>query len=391
MSSNSGVKMIFKVLIGTVVIMVAGALIVEMMNVSLTAIKLQTLTKMACNKALDLFCQETYKQRDATGAVVGDATAGGSIAMIPVVASDGTEYISGDFYNSNATVAEIYNELYGNGRGKSEFAEWLKGKDSRNKTIAGNWKAVDGVNRYLNNNNYTQKTVPDYNYYVTHYSPIIADMKFDEAVDEYSNYMEDKQYVEAFMTPLNFGVPYIDEETANKIFRWNLGKIMSDCDSNTIVADENGKYCIQREGFRIYADQARITSIEYKIYDLTKSSDKKAFEKLTNIDSDNLEFGDWNSDRIYFGTNKDERQHICIIGVNYSVPVCYVGVTPIRSIFSYVWNMQVEGLKDQAPEYEQQELNTSTSDLQGGGFNGNSSADEGVLPVPGKLIFYLVR
>ena len=89
----------------------------------------------------------------------------------------------------------------------------------------------------------------------------------------------------------------------------------------------------------------------------------------------------------YLGTNDDERQRICVAFVEYAVPVEYEGITPIKRIFNWVWTNEVEGLRGK-PGKSPQTWNDTREILTGGGSGLDTT---GQLPVPGQLIFYLVR
>ena len=69
------VKGIFKVLLGTIIIMVVGSLALEMINITTTSLQLTQMSRIACRQAAVLFSQETYKDREY------DSTAGGAVNM----------------------------------------------------------------------------------------------------------------------------------------------------------------------------------------------------------------------------------------------------------------------------------------------------------------------
>lgn len=360
------VSNIFKILIGTIVLIVVASAITEMVNISMYGIQLQQIVRTSCDKAATLFAQETYKKESDESGLVGK-----SCNMPAVVASDGSSYIEGNFY-SGETVEEIYNSLYT----KPEFSDWVA-------TYGENWKSVSTLNRYLTDEAFRNTPLPVYN-------PSMTDEEYDALVETYTEAQVGKSYVDTYVTPLNFGVPYIDFETLNKMFKWNLAQMVSNCNSNSIVPSEvDGTMVIKKNGFEILADQATVTKLDYKVYHLEDdASERKEFIEITHIDPDNLGFEDSIE---YLGTDEDERQNICVIGIEYSVPIRYVGITPLKRIFNYVWTTEVAGYDGVVEDNRtEQEFNSPTADLIGGGFEGNKAL-EGVLPVPGKLIFYLVR
>lgn len=356
------VKTIFKTLIGTVVIIVCSALVIELLNISTTSFQLIQMTKLACKQSAVLFSQETYKEREA------DSLSGGSVNLDNVVNTDGGEYVSGNFYGEGVTPVEIYNNIYSS----DEFKEWIDSAIVEK----GNWKSVDLINKAINSPGSLVTSYPS--------GGSEADLQ------KYIDSMLALSYKESMMTPLNMGVPYLDENIINKMFKWNLAQLASNCNPETIRQDSNNEYCIFYNGFRIYADQAKITNISYKVYDITDSSEKAEFESLTNIDTDNLGYDDSLIDYLGGYENDDERKRICVVGLEYSIPVAYEGITPIKNIFEFVWNTEVGGLDGNGGHTATGGTwNDSAVDFESGGFE--NSTVPGVLPVPGKLIYYVVR
>ena len=218
------------------------------------------------------------------------------------------------------------------------------------------------------------------------YNASMSQEYYDRLVEEYSDAMLAKVYKEVMMTPLNMGVPYLDKEVLTKMFKWNVGELMSNCNSEAIKEDDNGRKYVAYNGFRVYADRAEITNLEYKTFDLTHAIDREQFRQITNIDPDNLKF-DFNPE--YLGTADDERQRVALVGINYSIPIAYEGITPIRKLFDYVWRTEVNGINSTHDGTKQSWVDT-TADLESGGFSGKAGLG-GVLPVPGKLIYYIIR
>lgn len=360
------VKGIFKTLIGTVVLMVVVSLVIEIINLTTVSLQLTQMSKIACKQSAVLFSQETYKERD-DGAVTG-----GTVNLDDVRTIDGGTYVEGNFYGIGLTAQEIYEKIYTS----NEFKNWVEGPAA----AKGHWKSIELINQALNRPDSLNITLP---------SDINAP-DYDLMVDKYTDAMLAKSYKNVMMTPLNMGVPYMDEEVLEKIFRWNLAQIASDCNSNAIRQDDSGNYCIFYKGFRVYADQARITGINYKVYDIEDTKDLQDFKTLTHIDPSKLGYDDSLIEYLGGYENDDERKRICVVGLEFSIPIGYEGVTPIKSIFNFVWNNEVEGLDGNQGQDNHYTWNDSTADLNSGGF-GEKKTPEGVLPVPGKLIYYVVR
>ena len=141
-------------------------------------------------------------------------------------------------------------------------------------------------------------------------------------------------------------------------------------------------------GFRIYADEAEIKDISYRVYDLGTPDGAEEFESLTSIKADKLGFQEGIN---YMGTDNDERKRVLVLGVSYSVPIAYEGITPIAKIFKSAWEREVEGWnngQDRNVTVET-EWNDSRSELSGGGFENSSGV--GILSTSNTLIFYIVR
>ena len=64
------VKTIFKVLIGTIVIIVLSSLTIEMFNISTTGLQVNQISRLSAKQAATLFSQETYKQIGEDGGAV---------------------------------------------------------------------------------------------------------------------------------------------------------------------------------------------------------------------------------------------------------------------------------------------------------------------------------
>ena len=359
------VKTIFKTLIGTIVIMVAGSLVVEMMNLTVVSLQSTNISKLACKQAAILFSQETYKERtDASG-----GTAGGSVGMSDSLTADATLYVDGNFYGVGRSAEDIYNSIYTS----SDFKAWMLTPE----VAHGHWKSIDLINRAINNPSSLTMSLPA--------------SATDAQMNDYIDSMLAKSYRDVLMTPLNMGVPYLDADILQHMFQWNLAQIASDCNSNAIRTDDSGQYCIYYKGFRVYADEARITNIDYQVFDIDNAAEKQKFSELTHIDTDNLGFDDSLINYMGGYTNDDERKRICVVALEFSVPIAYEGVTPIRNLANFAWNEEVAGLDGNGDNQSVgTHWNDMKADLESGGW-GNSTTPAGVLPVPGKLIYYVVR
>lgn len=342
------VKTIFKTLIGTMVVIVLSCAIIELLNVELQSIQLNRLINLSGSQAAALFAQETYKTDTGTA---------GSAAMEDIRTAHGGSYISGKFYGGNTSESAIYNSIYGGG----EFKSW-----AGSSTIAGNWLSVDCL------------------------SGVKSEGDYGRAGQMYRN---------NYVTPLNMGVPYMDKEVLQKMFRWNLAALLSNCNQEAIDSDADGIYCVHYNGFRIYASQAKITNLEYRVFDLTNMKDAQEYYSLTSINPKGLNGSISTSVGTYTPNTAnmdvasgygDERQYACIVGIEYEVPISYEGVTPMRQIFEYIWHSEataVPGWTGEIPDKGDYKWNTSKPKYKGGGFPDGDN----VGAVPNSLIYYIVR
>lgn len=346
------VKTIFKVLIGTTILIVVSALTIEYFNIATTAMQIRQISNIACEQASILFSQETYKRRETSG----------SINMSPVLDGGGNEFVSGKFYNS-ISADSIYTEIYTS----DEFKKWCESSAA----IKGNWESIKIINLALNNSNrqYNNET----NYGETDVNKLA------------------KSYREVLMTPLNMGIPYLDKTTVDRMFKWNITKILSNCDSDLITpANESttGEAYVRFKGFKVFTARARITNLEYKVFNLNDNSERAEFKNITNIDPTNIGF---DTDIVTGDLSSDERSRICLVGITYNVPMAYEGITPLKSIIAYVWDTKVKGVNsntDRSNAIEYRFNDNAIGNMTSGGLRGDTT---GVLPVPGQLIYYIVR
>ena len=344
------VKTIFKVLIGTIVIIVLSSLTIEIFNISTTGLQVNQISRLSAKQAATLFSQETYKQ---TG---GD---GGAVNADNIRDSDGALYITGEFYDyDNAT--DIYNSMYTS----NEFKNWMKSSEA----TKGNWYNLKLIDRALNN-------------------PGSLNVPFGS--DGYEEAILAQKYKESMMTPSNLGIPYLDKAVLERMFQWNLAQLMSNTNPDNIKRDDNGVSYVAYKGFRIYANLATISRLEYKTFDLKNPGERVEFNRVTNIDPDNINFHF--DDRLSYvqGLGEEERNKVCIVGIEYDIPVAYEGITPIKNIFNFVVSNEVEGINSGSGRAAYNEWLDNTQKLQSGGLRGNDV--EGVLPIPGKLIYYIIK
>lgn len=328
------VKGIFKTLIGTIVIMIVTTLIIEIFNINTTGMQIRQLTKMAARQSCVLFSQETYKEQSSTY----------SNRLPDVVDNTGGQYISGNLYGDQ-DAETTYRNLYSSGT----FEAWC----NSTAVTKGNWQNVKLINMGLNTSLQTGASAEDI---------------------ELS-----KAYSDMMLTPLNLGIPYLDKDTLNKIFQWNLASLTSNCDSDLIIpADGSAQAFVRYKGFKIYASMASITNLEYIVLDLEETNDRSRFHELTNIDPDDLGFSD--------AATEDERRRVCLVAIEYSIPMSYEGITPLANILNFASTYGVEGIdgaNNSPTGIGFDEHNMAT--LESGG------TAIGSTPSSGKLLYYVIR
>lgn len=348
------VKGIFKILIGTIAIIIITSFIVEYFNVTITSIELSQMARIAATQSCELFAQETYKTTDEA------KETGATLKTADVRAFDGSLYIKGDFYGSD-DLATVYNSLYMS----PAFNSFL----ALDSIKAGQWRSLALMCKA----------------HGISYGGVALDGADDQIAEIYK---------ETYVTPLNIGIPYMDKEVAQKMFRWNLAQLLSNCDRDSIQLDDNGNYCVNYKGFRVYANVSYLDDFDYEVFNLKNPDDRTRFSEITGIKKfsggGGLNMG--STERMY-GSN-DERERICVTGINYNVVCSYQGITPIRRIFNTLWTeFDVDGWKGRASRTQMQQWNDATATLKAGGIYGvtRDAALLDVLPVPGRCMYYIVK
>lgn len=359
------VKTIFKVLIGTIFIIVASSLLIELFNVTVTGLQIKEASKMAAKQSCVLFTQESYK---TNGNKLND-----------VLDKDGNIYITGMFYNSGLDAAGIWREVYAD---NDDFKNFLNSTEiSQYYSARILLKAMNGRGTLTVNSVTFDSSDAD----------ILKSVENARANSYYNN-----KY-----TTANLGIPYLDKEITTRMYQWNLAMILSNCSSGSIQVDENGKQFVNYKGFRCYVQDAELSDFQYKVYDLSSSIDANAFVRQTNLSS----YAETISSQIdeikdnTFSYDSDHREVkdnalVTVVGIKYTLPMTYQGITPLKNIINFAWNHEVAGMSDSSYSFgsERQSYDDLTaSAMISGGLEGTTSAEVGVLPTSGKLVYTLVR
>ena len=360
------VQTIFKVLLGTMAFIVISSLLVEIFNLQIVSLRLASLSRLAASQSAELFAQESYKDEGGQR----------SSNLYNIMAPDGSIYIDGTIYGSGSST-DIWTSIY--------TTEAYK---AFSRDFGHNWYSLGIFDLALQTGGNASASLPSWG-------------EINSAqMEAYNKAMMANTFYANMYTPLNIGIPYIgeyanasgnDNSVLDRAFKWNLAQLLSNCNPENIVTDETGTH-VQFSGFRCFVDEAKIERVTYQVYDLKTASGKAAFKQLTGISADavgnsqGLAIGD-TANLTALVDGQDERKNVCVAFIEYSLPVSYKGVTPIRNIFEWVWNREtrVQGLADSAPTHANKSWNDREQTLKGGGTGDNS------LPTSGQLIYYIVR
>lgn len=398
------VKTIFKVLIGTVFIIVASCLCVELFNVNTSAIQLKSACNMSANQAAELFTQETYKQiNSATGV-------GGAVNMPNVTAPDGSTYISGTFYNSTSSYA-LWQSIYALNDNFKKVSDLTQGGSTYlDANLACGTRKVaytfsEASSSCFNGNAYviggddnSIKTV--YSNVAKLYAALYNHMQvqIDSSVTiTYNDFISNSAKVarKSFATsalamrnnrytPVNIGFPYFDPTVTNRMFQWNLAQLLSNGATDSIMVDETGKKYVVFNGFRCYVSEAYITNFNYYIYDAHSSDGKLALKSKVALSSSELN-----------GLTSSENDYVTVVGIEYTIPVSYQGITPLKNIFEYAWRSEVRGAQDNAVfnsiETTVNRAGSGTYNYTPSSLTNSTNANNGAFSTTGEIYYVLVR
>lgn len=330
---SSGVKSIFKILIGFVFVMTVGMFIVEIYNLTIASELLKSTAHTTLSRSCDYFAQESYKN--------------GSGNAYQLVGYDNSvdASLNGQFYFGSTE--QVYDRLYANSSSFANYVNSFKDKFRKLKVL-GKGLGITG----------------------------------DALLDGEDTIAGD--YRQGLVTPLNIGIAYLDRDTVNKIFKWELVAVLSAGNPDMVItnpADGSNPYVVYK-GFRIYYNSIYVDNPSYRAYDLFNATDKKDFEKLTNIDTDRYIL----NARI---NENDERRYVVVASMKYKVRVGYEGITPIKRLFQWVVNTGDDERFDTNRWQGETTLSRAgarNEDFFGSGLNYDSSVGVG-----NKIIYYIIR
>lgn len=330
---SSGIKSIFKILIGVILFMTIGMFIVELYNITIASELLKSTAHTTLSKSCDYFAQESYKNGS-----------GNAYQLVGYDNSVDTS-LNGQFYFGSTE--QVYDRLYANSGSFANYVNSFKDKFRKLKVL-GKGLGITG----------------------------------DALLDGEDTIASD--YRQGLVTPLNIGIAYLDRDTVNKIFKWELVAVLSAGNPDMVItnpADGSNPYVVYK-GFRIYYNSIYVDNPSYRAYDLFNATDKKDFEKLTNIDTDRYIL----NARI---NENDERRYVVVASIKYKVRVGYEGITPIKRLFQWVVNTGDDERFDTNRWQGETTLSRAgarNEDFFGSGLNYDSSVGVG-----NKIIYYIIR
>lgn len=382
---SKSVATIFKIIIGTIFIIVVSSVIVEFFNVTVTATFVRGIVTKSIEKSCDFFAQETYI-RDESGSSVDKPV----YNVVPDIKfKDGSVAVSSSFFGEASTQNAIYEKLYGR---SNEFKQFINdnGKYWENLRRLGYGIAnAYGGNSILNTNNLGR-------------------------LEEYDKKAGDT-YVKTHVTALNSGITYLDKETLGNIARWNMvanfygGNTDTLHKSSTSIVGANSRDYdyVMYDGYKIYYNTLKITDIDYQVYDLSTSEGARDFARRTNVGS-----VDYWKNTVGLDSD-DERKCVCVADVKYSVNISYDGVTPIKRLMQYMISSNNKmkerseevGIIDEYADLNRMSPTYYNANLRGAAVEQNdfiyhrnnndealaSSADYSLLDFNGKVTYYIVR
>lgn len=423
------VKTIFKALIGTTFIIVISSICIELFNVNVSGLQVKTLCNISAKQSAELFTQETYRR-------IGDInlhTEAATSNMQDILDSDGNLYISGNFYGNHLTVDDIWNELYGHNDFFKAFCTIPKGQTytdhinigpGRSITVPVRYSYVYSSPQVKYKDAYKDEThsvmihqaypwaypcgAPNVNCPINVYKELgqlyagINDnyntSLYSTTSITFSQYISgapavrSKSYAttaikmrENYYTPVNVGFPYFNAEVTNNIFQWELAMLLSNGLSSSIVRDEAGRQYINYKGFRCYVQDAYITDFKYYIIDAR--SDVSHLRQYTNMEASGLRD---------IGSKADlDNGYVTVVGIEYTMPIAYQGITPLKRLFEYAWNNEVAGQTGSTID----PIQTDRSGMTGTGIysygvehmTNEDTTGNGALPSTGRIYYVLVR
>lgn len=379
------VATIFKVLIGTVVSVVVASVIIEMFNINTTGLMIDQYTKLAAKQSAQLFTQETYRNQAEGGSA-------GAINNSVIYAADGSEYSMcsdggtvirfNNFYNGS-TEEEIWKSMYDLGADSYFRNSLLAIKlalNNRGTAYVGSIKANADLANFTGS--YTSDTItarafPEFDsLYImasgNYYNQALNEAQLWEYKDtqiekiKYNNDRRAESYKADMITPINLGIPYMDKNVTSRMLKWHLTQLLSNCNSGNILKNTEGyanytaasdgdtnpyAYYVNFKGFAVFTRAAEITGYTFYALDLNSPTAQRKLNDMVHINGDSLQYNRLSNYNIDDGAARNDKASnnvVWVVEIRYKVPVTYIGITPVKNIFNYVFSHGVKGYSGSA-------------------------------------------
>ena len=165
-------------------------------------------------------------------------------------------------------------------------------------------------------------------------------------------------YRENLATPMNLGIPYLNDGTIKVMASWNMAQLLNtdgksadlsvsshmkttlqnmiyddgvdDDDDDGIDAADVGASCFMRwNGYRVYMTDLQV-KVTYELLNMSTSEGGERFEELTHVSRKVFD-----SSHLMSGANE---KYAVVAKIHYSVPIAYEGVTPWRKYYQWIFN-----------------------------------------------------
>lgn len=303
---------VFKWLFITFILITIPFIGIEYVNIATSAPLLKNHIRKSLQAACDYYSAETYLD------------ANDSRYNLPNLHNSANgAFIGGDFYG-NLSQNTIYNQII------TSFKA-----DLVNTTVP-----------YYSGS----ATSPERQVYAKDYLPNLEDY----AEGRSSNFFQGQ------VTPANLGITHINEDVTLKIFQYNLAStLIGGNTENMKVVD--GKNVVKFNGFEVDIDDVRI-AVQHTVTPVGS----KYYEVATGLDSSKLDGTG--------GIGGSSNDNVIVAEVSYVIPVRYKGITPMNRAVEWIWSneMRVKGTKDNAPTYQEVQMNMEEfGEIQSGQSNLN--------------------
>jgi hypothetical protein len=270
-----GVKLVFKSLIYTMVLLVGVSLMIDIFNLAIMGFQVNRLIQLSVRKACEYYTMETYLREDINSIDLSDARG-----------INGTVVAEGKFFGYS-NIDQAYEGLYTN---NNEFLGW-----AYNNT--GTWKNLDLLVAGLGHNQ------QNYN---------------EDELEVARSYVDDK------MTPANLGITYLNKDVVGKSAKWNITKILSLGKVESIIDENPFNPYVLFHGFRVYVNSLSIDNIQYEVVDAIDNPDR--YKQITGVDPNRIGI-----DMAEGG----DRAKVNVATILYSIDIGYEGITPLKRIIAF--------------------------------------------------------